>query len=97
MNFKMDFFNITHSHNFFFFQTFHLKCQQPSKAELKKCIKSNLNPSEDFVRSYMRNLARLVSDRMHPRDDSSSADDSSDSDNDDDDDAQTIYQPCEVQ
>lgn len=75
--------------------------QRPSQIELKKCIKANLtNQTEIFVRSHMRNIARLLNGRYHRNGRSNSDDDSSDSD-DDDDGLRTFYRPdrgpCEVQ
>ncbi|XP_055315779.1 DDB1- and CUL4-associated factor 8 [Sitodiplosis mosellana] len=74
---------------------------RPSQDRLKKCIKENLNHnSENFVRTYMRSIARLVNGEFHRPDRSSSDDDTSDSD-DEDDELRTFYRPdrgpCEVQ
>lgn len=76
--------------------------QRPSQIELKKCIKENLtNPSESYVRTNMRSIARLLNGGFNRNGRSNSDDDSSDSD-DEDDGLRTFYRPdrggpCEVQ
>lgn len=83
-------------HLFWLFQ------RRPSQADLKKCIKENLNHnSENFVRTYMRSIAQLVNGEFHRAGRSSSDDDTSDSDDDDDVLPTPFYRPdrgpCEVQ
>lgn len=77
--------------------------QRPSKIELKKCIKANLtNQTENFVRTHMRNIARLLNGGAFHRNGRSNNSDDYSSDSDDEDDGlRTFYRPdrgpCEVQ
>lgn len=69
---------------------------------MKKCIKGNLaNQTENFVRTHMRNIARLLNGGFHRNGRSISDDSSSDSDDEDEDGLRSFYRPnrgpCEVQ
>ncbi|XP_031638582.1 DDB1- and CUL4-associated factor 8-like [Contarinia nasturtii] len=78
------------------------KDRRPSEIDLRRCIKTNLHHgSENFVRTYMRSIARLVNGGYHRSGRSTSDDETSDSD-DEEDGLRTFYRPdrsgpCEVQ
>lgn len=67
--------------------------QRPSKIDLKKCVKQNLNVRDTFVRTHMRNIARILNGGFHRNGRSNSDDSSSDSDDDDDDGMRSFYRP----